>query len=78
MSLSPLLGRLRVGWRRAAHALAELQARVLLTALYVLLVLPVGAVLRAVADPLTRPAPARTNWRPRRSPPPSLEEARRQ
>lgn len=45
-------------WTRIAHIIGNFQARVLLTILYVVLVLPFGVIVRLFADPLrikTRP-----------------------
>ncbi len=39
-------------WTRIAHIIGNFQARVLLTILYVLLVLPFGVIVRLFADPL--------------------------
>jgi hypothetical protein len=39
-------------WKRIAHAIGNFQARVLLTILYLLLVLPFGLAVRLFADPL--------------------------
>ncbi len=42
------------GWKRIARRVADFQGRALLTVLYLVLVTPVGLVLRLVADPLRR------------------------
>ena len=39
-------------WTRIAHIIGNFQARVLLTILYVVLVLPFGVIVRLFADPL--------------------------
>ena len=39
-------------WTRIAHIIGNFQARVLLTILYVVLVLPLGVIVRLFADPL--------------------------
>ena len=39
-------------WTRLAHKIGNFQARVLLTVLYALLVLPFGIMVRVFADPL--------------------------
>jgi len=44
--------RLWEGWKRVAHAIGNFQARVLLTIIYAILVLPFGLAVRAFADPL--------------------------
>ncbi len=44
--------RLWEAWKRLAHRIGNFQARVLLTILYAVLVLPFGVVVRLLADPL--------------------------
>ena len=39
-------------WTRIAHIIGNFQARVLLTILYLVLVLPFGLIVRLFADPL--------------------------
>lgn len=39
-------------WSRLAHKIGNFQARVLLTLLYAILVLPFGMIVRLFADPL--------------------------
>jgi hypothetical protein len=39
-------------WTRIAHIIGNFQARVLLTIVYVVLVLPFGVIVRLFADPL--------------------------
>jgi hypothetical protein len=39
-------------WTRVAHEIGNFQARVLLTVIYAILVLPFGIVVRLFADPL--------------------------
>jgi hypothetical protein len=46
------LKRLWAAWTRLAHKIGTFQARVLLTVLYALLVLPFGIIVRVFADPL--------------------------
>jgi hypothetical protein len=65
-------------WKRFARRLADFQGRVLLTFLYIVLIVPVGLVLRLVADPLRRRQPQTSNWTPRPPAPATLDEARRQ
>ena len=76
--LNHSLRRAWAGWKRFARRLADFQGRVLLTLLYVVLVVPVGLVLRLVADPLRRRQPRTSNWTPRLPAPATLDEARRQ
>lgn len=40
------------GWKRIAHVIGNFQARVLLTILYAILVLPFGLIVRLFSDPL--------------------------
>ena len=46
------LKRLWDAWKLLAHKIGTFQARVLLTVLYVILVLPFGICMRLFADPL--------------------------
>jgi hypothetical protein len=39
-------------WKKIAHAIGNFQARLLLTILYIILVLPFGLAVRLFADPL--------------------------
>jgi len=47
-----MLKRLWQGWKRIAHVIGDFQARVLLTAIYAVIVLPFGLVFRLFADAL--------------------------
>ena len=47
-----MLKRLWEGWKKLAHKIGNFQARVLLTILYAILVLPFGLAVRLFADPL--------------------------
>lgn len=47
-----MLKRFWEAWKRLAHRIGDFQARVLLTILYVVLVLPFGVAIRLFADPL--------------------------
>ena len=47
-----MLKRLWEAWKVLAHRIGNFQARLLLTILYGILVLPFGVVVRLVADPL--------------------------
>lgn len=40
------------GWKRIARRIGDFQARVLLTIIYVVLILPFGLAVRLFADPL--------------------------
>jgi len=47
-----MLKRLWEAWKRLAHRIGDFQARVILTVLYAVLVLPFGLVVRLFSDPL--------------------------
>ncbi len=47
-----MLRRFWNAWKRVAHRIGDFQARVLLTAIYAVLILPFGLVVRAFSDPL--------------------------
>ena len=47
-----MLKRLWARWKRVGHAIGNFQARVLLTVIYAVLVLPFGLAVRLLADPL--------------------------
>ena len=67
------------GWRRIANAIGNFQARVLLTALYLVLVAPIGLLLRLFADPLRLAQHSESYWVPVDQPPlRDVEQARRQ
>ena len=65
---------------RWAHQLAEVQARILLTIIYGLFVLPVGLIVRLTEDALAlRPPQGRaSHWRPWADSSADLRQARRQ
>lgn len=46
------LRRLWEGWKRVAHWIGNVQARILLTIIYGLVVLPFGVIVRLFADPI--------------------------
>jgi hypothetical protein len=55
------LGKLWAAWKRIGRRIGDFQARVLLTLIYAVIILPFGLVVRLFSDPLnikTRPA----NW----------------
>lgn len=65
------------GWKRIAHAIGNFQARVLLTLIYAILILPFGLVVRLFSDSLKikkRPS----EWQDYPPPTGGMEEARRQ
>lgn len=47
-----MLRKLWESWKRVAHVIGNFQARLLLTILYLVLVLPFGLAVRLFADPL--------------------------
>jgi hypothetical protein len=47
-----MLRKLWEGWKRVGHAIGNFQARVLLTVFYIVLVAPLGLVVRIFADPM--------------------------
>lgn len=67
-------------WRRFAAVVATWQARLLYSVVYVLLIIPLGVLLRWRSDPLRlRATPAdRTAWHVRSEPPDLQRWARRQ
>ena len=52
-------------WKVVAHAIGKVQARVVFTVLYLVLLGPVAAVMRLAADPLRHRHPPASNWRDR-------------
>ena len=60
-----LLRALWEAWKVVAHAIGKVQARVVFTILYIVLLGPVAVVLRLVADPLRHRHPPASNWRGR-------------
>ncbi|HMH51196.1 MAG TPA: SxtJ family membrane protein [Candidatus Acidoferrum sp.] len=52
-------------WKIVAHAIGKIQARVVFSLLYIVLLGPVAVVLRLVADPLRHRHPPTSNWRER-------------
>lgn len=46
------LKRIWEAWKRLAHKIGNFQARVLLTVIYSVLILPFGMVVRCFSDPL--------------------------
>jgi len=72
-----MLKRLWEAWKRLAHRIGDFQARVILTVLYAVLVLPFGLVVRFFTDPLRiRRRPA--EWLDRSDNPPDPTFARKQ
>ena len=52
-------------WKVVAHAIGKVQARVVFSLLYIVLLGPVALVLRLAADPLRHRHPLSSNWRER-------------
>jgi hypothetical protein len=64
-------------WKRLAHHIGNFQARLLLTVLYLVLLLPFGLIVRLLADPLrTKRRPE--SWLDHPESPATFEWARRQ
>ena len=65
------------GWKKFGHALGNFQARVLLTVIYAILILPFGLLVRFLADSLhTKKRPEQ--WLDHPPMPNEMSEARRQ
>lgn len=74
-----ILKRLWAGWKRVAEKIAQVQTLILLTLLYLIVILPFGVVVSLFGDPLgLKRGRAESFWRPRETPPPLLDAARRQ
>jgi hypothetical protein len=55
-------------WKVVAHAIGKIQARLVFSILYVVLLGPVALVLRLLADPLRHRHPPNSNWQERAAP----------
>jgi len=67
------------GWKRLAHTVGDFQARMILTAFYIVLVIPFGAVAKLVGDPLRLRQRRQTSyWETRPIPEPTLIAAGRE
>ena len=69
--------KLSSGWKKFGHALGNVNARIILTLLYAILILPFGLIVRVFSDSMhikKRP----TSWFDHPPTPNILEEARRQ
>jgi Saxitoxin biosynthesis operon protein SxtJ len=74
---APVRSKLSAGWKKLGHALGNVNARILLTALYAILILPFGLAVRLFSDSLhTKKRPE--TWFDHPPIPNTLEEARRQ
>jgi len=49
---APLKAKLTAGWKKFGHALGNFQARILLTVIYAVLLLPFGLLVRVFSDSL--------------------------
>lgn len=65
-------------WKQIARAIGVVQTRLLMIAFYIVVVLPLGAIMRVATDRLRLRPPRGSNWIPHRQEPQSLETARRQ
>jgi hypothetical protein len=52
-------------WKVVAHAIGKIQARIVFSLFYIVLLGPVALVLRLVSDPLRHRPPPSSNWRER-------------
>jgi len=74
---APLKTRLKDGWKKFGHAVGNVQARILLTFIYSVLILPFGLAVRFFSDSMhTKKRPEK--WFDHPPLPNTLEEARRQ
>ena len=77
--MSGVARRLWQGWKRVAKKIGELQARVLLSVFYFVLVWPFALAVKWVSDPLAIKPGAQCGWRPKAGGAgEGLERARRQ
>jgi hypothetical protein len=65
-------------WKKAAHAIGVVQTRFLMFAMFVVMVLPTGLLMRLFRDPLHLRRPPSGNWSPTKDEKPGLDTARRQ
>ena len=72
------LMQLRHGWIRLSKKIGDVQARILLGIVYVLLVVPLGYLMRIFSDPLRLKPSSGSNWIERKIAQPQLEDAKRQ
>ena len=74
---APLKAKLQEGWKKIAHAIGNFNARVLLTVIYSILILPFGLIVRFFADSLhTKKRPVK--WLDYPEVASNLEQARHQ
>jgi len=73
------LSRLWAGWKRVAKKIGDIQARIILTLFYILIVGPFALAIHWFGDPLAIKAGSRKGWRLRtNNDPVSLERATQQ
>ncbi len=72
-----MLKRIWEAWKRLAQKIGNFQARVLLTVIYAVLILPFGLVVRFFSDPLRLRRRPRT-WLDHGDAPRNMDWARRQ
>jgi len=74
---APLKAEVKARWKKFAHALGNFQARILLTVIYAVLLLPFGLLVRAFSDSLhikNRPE----KWLDHPKAPTDMDQARQQ
>ncbi|MGH7790446.1 MAG: hypothetical protein ACRERC_26525 [Candidatus Binatia bacterium] len=71
-------GRVFDHWKRAAHSIGVVQTRFIMLAIYAVVVVPTGLLMRLFRDPLHLRPPQATNWLPVRQADRSVESARQQ
>ena len=64
-------------WQKVAKQIGDFQARLILSLLYLLIVLPIGFIARIFSDPLALKKSS-VHWHAKASSPARLDEARRQ
>ena len=73
------LNRVWEGWKRIAVLIGNLQARIILTLLYTVLVIPAGCVIKLMSDPLRlRRRQTSTYWVTRETKMETLVDANKQ
>ena len=74
---APVRAKLSAGWKKVGHAIGDFQARVLLTVIYSVLILPFGLAVRLFSDSMhSKKRPEK--WFDHPHIPNTLDEARRQ
>jgi hypothetical protein len=66
-------------WKAFGQKIADFQARLILTLVYFIVVLPFGLIIRGFGDPLNiRKASRESSWLPKHLDEPTLENSRSQ